>query len=219
MNIKYILITALLSSLLSPAHAVVVTWTGSGSIASVASNLDGIVNQGDLVYISASYESSAPVDSRHNVNPSDETFYGPGANVSLRFTIGSLVWEGVQNVSPTIRTAVVQNNIFGQSDNLILVLQDDFYGLDTAVITGVGVNKLFLNFHSSDMNLFSGISLPDVDGIHLESLRSFSGQITYNNATTVFTGKPLTVAVPEPSAVSLLAIGLSGWAMFRRRRS
>ena len=50
----------------------------------------------------------------------------------------------------------------------------------------------------------------------------FFGEVTGTTATTNFTGNPAnnisTVGVPEPSALSLLVIGLGGWIALRRRK-
>lgn len=196
--------------------ATAVSWSGTANIDTVGDNLSSLVGIGDELQVLLSYNADASPSS----TTSSETFYGLGADVYLRFTLGALIWEGTQHVNPGARTAVIQNDIVGVADNLIAILQDNWSTASSnAEVTGPGATRLRLYFHSASTALFDDDALPEPQNMDLSKLTSFYGYIDSNSSSTRFTGQVATVSViPEPTSISLLFMAsIVGFNFFKRK--
>ncbi|MDB2506319.1 PEP-CTERM sorting domain-containing protein [Opitutales bacterium] len=209
------LIVALIVALsTNSAHAVITVWTGTAELTTLESNLVGLANQGDSVQVQVTYNNSTSP----SFTSSSETHYGFGADISMTITIGSNVWQGTQDTSPAVRTAVVQDNANNAVDNLIFILQD---GWSTAgsnsQVSGQNANRLLLVF-SGSTSLFPSDSLPSADQVNLNQLNQFFGYIENDDVHSRFTGVASTVTVPEPSSALLIGLGVLGLVLGRRNR-
>jgi len=99
------------------------------------------------------------------------------------------------------------------SDGSITKINESFekLGVLSTTTTPSGLNPL-------------GLALDDVGNLYVSSYNSTISKFDVNGNflftwTTEGTPNSLLYSVPEPSALSLLAIGLSGFALVRRRRS
>ena len=70
-----------------------------------------------------------------------------------------------------------------------------------------------LSFFSSRAGTYSFTGVNDFGALHADNPNGFLFH------GTLIIPQSLTIVVPEPSAFSLLAIGLGGWALMRHRRS
>ena len=138
------------------------------------------------------------------------------------------IWNGVWAQSSgipisnnwTFLAVTYDNNYYGTTLNgnpkglisvyvngALLTTFDSAYGSSSATSIALGANPAW---QASPVEMFNGL----IDNVFVYDDSLTQTQISQLNTD----GSPVSL-VPEPSAISLLAIGLSGLAMMRRRRS
>jgi len=164
------------------------------------SELGGVFGQIDLKY----YFSSSSVISNDPMFPN----YPNGSYTTEQYNL--IAQDRLLNVVPVAGTEII----------------DEYFnitGLNPVIYTKQYIARTF--FTSIDKNLLQNLSQWDYDGstppLAAAGYNSPSASGSFNQAEQRFyvsDGRQYQV-VPEPSALSLLAIGLGGLAMLRRRRS
>ncbi len=164
------------------------------------------------------------------------TFYGPGAQNSgstpatpAGISVGYSFYEGnyyaVDHIDAYVAWSTVGLNYFTNGSDI----SPDNWGYGTYLQDGLTVNGATLNSDQNYANITFNVEGVTTETIVYEAVAQFyfdgtgNGYLVAmarnddNTALSISAGKAAIDAVPEPSALALLALGASGLA-FRRQR-
>ncbi len=194
------------------ANAAPITFTVDGTVGSVTPNLSGAgVAAGDPFSMTYTFESTtAP---RAGSNSSFAVF---DALTSLSFTAGAA------SGSSSSASEIQVDNAPGAPNDRYAVVSRASQGLTGPTLNGLGLN--FASFRLDDLSntVFSNaLTLPT--SLSFSSFTSGSFFVFYGpNLDGLINGNVTDIrtatAVPEPTTLTLMGLGLAGIALARRRR-
>jgi hypothetical protein len=178
----------------------------------------GIINSDNTIsYTNLEEESGGRTefnDISGNIAYGSYTDYSNNTKKGLLYNLdnGEKTYFEVPNAGSTELTRVSGNNLlgmYGVATGQTNPVGGAVYEYRTFLFDGTNINTIVMDKYPQDpINPFAYIGVTDIDGDKI--LFNYTGTSGAND----YIG-----SVPEPSALSLLAIGLGGLALVRRRRS
>ena len=181
------------------------------------SRFKGIINSDNTIsYTTLEQESGGRTelnDISGNIAYGSYTDYSNNTKKGLLYNLdnGERTYFEVPNAGSTELTRVSGNNLlgmYGVATGQTNPVGGSVYEYRTFIYDGTNINTIVMDNPQNPINPFAYIGVTDIDGDKI--LFNYTGTGGANH----YIG-----SVPEPSALSLCAVGLSGWAMMRRRRS
>lgn len=191
------------------ANAALVTWDYRGQITFVNGNPQYNVN--DLFRVLVTFDTNA-VETGSN---SRRHSYDPSL-VSYDYEIGANGWQHI-DYSPTFGGLIyLRDDQANPDNNFVGPLVDGItFSLSDANFSG-GLDLIVRTF---DLNAINGVSLPSVPfALNNLSANAFQAKDTDGNLLISGTINSIT-AVPEPSSIASLAIGLMALCAIARRKA
>jgi hypothetical protein len=181
------------------------------------SRFKGIINSDNTIsYTTLEQESGGRTelnDISGNIAYGSYTDYSNNTKKGLLYNLdnGERTYFEVPNAGSTELTRASGNNLlgmYGVATGQTNPVGGSVYEYRTFIYDGTNINTIVMDNPQNPINPFAYIGVTDIDGDKI--LFNYTGTGGANH----YIG-----SVPEPSALSLCAVGLSGWAMMRRRRS
>ena len=201
--LSFIILAVIAGGFFSKASAASITYYGIGE------GMSGSL--GSVVFSSAAYKITMPSDTSNVTDYQATAGYPfPLYNVSGVPGVGSIEIAGVGTATFSNLLGIISfdQRSFGGVSGLGFRLDDGavgalpiLYGINAPNLMGPFSLTGFVGPSDTPLNVDMGTSMGNL------RITGVSGNLTY------------TTELPEPSAFSLLAVGLGGLAMIRRRRS